>query len=497
MAVPLNTSPFRQAPIDPAQFGPTSPLGAQFAQPRAIDPVQTSQIPLNQRNPIGAPPTGLIGAEQALQAGGTGAIGANLLGGQFAREDITQGGQAATQALQQGQNILGQGFGQAGQTVGTAADVSQGLVGQGVERGIGVLGQQRGLSTLNSFFDQATDPITGFIDPGARAQILQGSLTGALGPEAQREAIANFSLDPGTQFQLEEAEKGLTRNAAAIGGLGGGRIRQQLSRNALGIAQGQLNTRIGQLGQQAALGLQAAQSAGQLRGTQGQIGANLLQQSDRDIANLIQTGALTQADIERSAGNTIAQLESTGALAGAGFEEVKAQVEQTTGRDLAQIAQNTGLNVSRIIENLGSTSAGLRTQAGRDLASAIASSSAQLADLQTTQGTGISGIVGTQVQNIGNLLLNQGLSDAAALEQQGVILANLESGQGSVAANVAANIGLINASSILRQSESTQQAITELGKAFGNTAFLESLTETEQAPRSTAELAQLPVFQGA
>ena len=374
-------------------------------------------------------------------------------------------------------------------------------------------------------FDQAVDPISGFIDPGQKAQILQASMTGALGPEAQAEAIRNFSGDPAAAFALEEAERATLRNASAIGGLGGGRVRQELQRQAQGIQNQQFNTRVDQLGGQAALGLNAASNAGQLRAQQGQLSSNLAAQTGRDVAGmrqigagmaqdlggaqanvargtsqdiasilesggvaqaglaeqsallqqqtgqsmaqLINSGAVTRADIETGAGNSIAQLIASGSLAGAEVESIAAQVEQSTGQSLAEVAQNTGINIASIAESLGSNSANLRSQAGRDLAAAIADSSAQLADLQNNQGSGLANIAGQTGEALANSLLKEGLLDADSARQLGTLLANISVEGASSQANLAASVGEFEAAGILGLGNAAQTAIGSLAAQFG------------------------------
>jgi hypothetical protein len=65
---------------------------------------------------------------------------------------------------------------------------------------------------------------------------LEAALTGALGPEAQQQAIDQFIQSPGQQFLRGEQEQALLRNQSAIGGLGGGRVRSALQEQALGRA---------------------------------------------------------------------------------------------------------------------------------------------------------------------------------------------------------------------------------------------------------------------
>lgn len=385
--------------ISAGRFSQQQQPAGQFFQP---GPQQQAGV---------APPTGLIGAEQALFGGAQGAIGAVQGAGAVGRQDIT-GGQVG--ALQQ---------------LGGATQALQ-------------QGQEQGLQFLGGATEQAVSPLQGFIDPGQRSIDLQADLSGANGPQAQAAAFAAFQQDPGTQFLAQEQEQALIRNAAATGGLGGGRIRQALQRNAFSRAQTDLQRRIGNLQGISGQGLQAAGQVGQLRGQQAIAGTSLIGQ-----------GAVAQADIQTLAAN----------------------VEQSTGVNLAQLEQQTGVNVGQILENLGSQSAEVRTQAGQDLSNAIQTASGQLADLQQNLGAGVSDINAGQIQNIGNLLIDRGLADANSERQLATILGNLAVGQGTLAANIASNIGQINAAGVLGQGTAIATAITELGKDEGVTDFLEGL----------------------
>jgi len=91
----------------------------------------------------------------------------------------------------------------------TLADVSQGLRGD--------------YATAQQF--QAP-----YREYGQEAAQRQAALTGALGPEAQQQAFAEYQASPALGFLQEQSERALMRNAAAMGGLGGGNVRQDLTK---------------------------------------------------------------------------------------------------------------------------------------------------------------------------------------------------------------------------------------------------------------------------
>jgi hypothetical protein len=270
------------------------------------------------------PPTGLIGYEQALQGGANAAMGA-----------------------------LSQGYGQA----------------QGALTPVGPGDMSRVNAALQPF--QQT---------GGKAFDLQGALSGALGPEAQKQAYANYQGSPGQQFLRDRAEQALLRNSAALGGLGGGRVRQELQRQAIGEAEQSFGNDFARLGHVAGVGANAAGQVGTIAGSlEGQrMGLNSAQQ----------------------------QL-------------------------LAQIASNTGTNAANIASTTGQQLARGRFDTGINLANAAQSTISALSDLANQQGQDISSTIGQGSGDLSNILAAAGQGDAQALQNLATIIANINAGQGS------------------------------------------------------------------
>jgi hypothetical protein len=79
--------------------------------------------------------------------------------------------------------------------------------------------------------------LTPYTEAGRGALTEQQALLGLSGQGAQQEAYARFTESPGQAFLRERQERALLRNAAAIGGLGGGNVRTALQEQAFGRAQ--------------------------------------------------------------------------------------------------------------------------------------------------------------------------------------------------------------------------------------------------------------------
>jgi len=107
--------------------------------------------------------------------------------------------------------------------------------------------QDKALAAQEKGFLRAQDLIGSLIDEDSQALNISRALTGALGPEAQQEAIANFQEDPGTQFIREQGERSIRNRAAATGGLGGPNLTKELIRFNQGLANQGLQQRIGNL----------------------------------------------------------------------------------------------------------------------------------------------------------------------------------------------------------------------------------------------------------
>ena len=267
----------------------------------------------------GVPQTGLIGAEQALQGGLQGALGA----------------------------------------VGRGADIAGG----------------------------ALQPFAG---TGGQAFQRQGALAGAGGPEAQRQAFAQFVESPGQQFLRERGEQAVLRGASATGGLGGGNVQEELMRRGIGFAQQDLQNQFGRLGSLSQIGAGAAGQQAGIAQRAGEFGGQAFLGTGEALA-----GGRTRAG-EQIAG----QVSGTGsALAnlisqqGAGVSDI---LGQGTG-SLANILQGAGQAQGLSQQQLAALLAQISTGAGGQVAGLAA-----LPQLQRKEGA-LAGI-GQAASGIGTLI---------------------------------------------------------------------------------------------
>lgn len=247
---------------------------------------------------------------------------------------------------------------------------------------------------------------------GAEAQNLQAALSGALGPEAQAEAYANYQASPGFQYSLDEAERALRRNEAATGGLGGGRLKQELMKQAIGMTSQEFGGMFDRLGDVAGRGMEGAKALG----------------------GLAQTGAGLYGDVGMTEGTVLADLLSGRGRAGG---ELAAQA----GRDVGEF----------------------RYRAGEDVAGAVTDTTSELARLINEQGGDLSGIVGDTGRTLADLLLSAGDLDAESKEELARLFMNAQLGMGSEAAESLSRAGVARGEGTRGAAE---QARTGAGELF-------------------------------
>jgi hypothetical protein len=161
--------------------------------------------------------------------------------------------------------------GQFGENYGLAGTETAML--SGAQLGLNQIGQTQ--QNVSDLFSQGAENLQPFATSGTQANNLQAALSGALGPEAQKQAFSSYQMSPGAQFAQEESERAITRNAAAIGGLGGGNVRDELSRRAVGTYMQDFGNQFNRLGEVANRGYGAASSLTGLKGAEAGIQSGL------------------------------------------------------------------------------------------------------------------------------------------------------------------------------------------------------------------------------
>ena len=475
---------------------PNAPTGDQFAQ--LIQTVQSGDRHISNINPMTngqlsfkdqgggggnsqviqsmpggrLPPTGLIGAEQALSGGLTGAESA-------IREGAAFGADSLQSERARGEALIREGIAFGDQTLTTGRDRAQQEIMQGQQRfGSDALGifdlasdpirqaEQRALSQSGARFDQAAAPMISATLSGVDANQLMAAQSGALGPEAQQAAYNQFNNSPGQQYLQEQAERGLLRNQSAIGGLGGGRVRQELQRQAMGLAQQDFGNQFSRLGQVAGAGQAAAGQLGQLRGTQAGLEAGITTGAGQQIGGIgaqlggqylgnVGQGNLMQAQLTGNTAQQVASLGGQGSLQAA-------QLANQTGAQLANLGGRMGEVGANLYQQTGQNLAQGRTNVGNQLSSNIGGTSSALANLINQQGMAGSNLLGETGGNLASILSGSGVQQAGLNTNLATILANIATGQGSQSASLPGVPG----------TQQTQGTIGAIGQAAGGIGTL-------------------------
>lgn len=264
-----------------------------------------------------------------------------------------------------------------------------GLIGseQALQQGLG-----GALSSIGRGADIAGGVLQPFAGGGASSFAQQLALSGASGPEAQRQAIAQFSASPGQQFLQEQGQRALLRNASAIGGLGGGNVRRELVRQGIGFAQQDFGDQFNRLGFLSQIGAGAAGQQAGIAQRAGEFGGQAILGTGQDLA-----GGRTRA------GEGIA-----GAIGG-------------TGSALADLISRQGQGISDILGQGTGSLANLLAEGGRGQQLSQEQLATLIANIATGSGSQVAGLPGlpglrpneSQLGNIGTLAAGAGTAIAA------------------------------------------------------------------------------------
>ncbi len=299
--------------------------------------------------------TGIQGAVDQLHAGNTNT--ANLIknftsGATNALQTGAAGSrQSIEQARSQGLNQIASGFGQArgDLTAGRAGALDQ------INKGIGTM-----------------DP---YAETGEQALQKEAALSGALGPEAQQQAIDSFIESPGQKWMREQQQQAVLSNAAATGGLGGGRVLSALQEEAFGRSATLQQQQLQNYRDLASRGQQAAGFQGQLYGQ----GANIHSQFGSGLANLAAQQGLASSGLMERSGQQLAGVEGQ-------LGVNLANLRQSAGQQAVGAEQSASTNIANLLASGGQSLAGLRTSAGTNLANINLGVGSQQANLAAQLG---------------------------------------------------------------------------------------------------------------
>lgn len=163
---------------------------------------------------------------------------------------------------------------------------------------------------------QVREDLTPFREAGTQALEEQRALLGLGGREAQEAAFGRFTDSPGQAFLRQRGEQALIRQHAAIGGLGGGRVREALQQQGISVAQQELQGQLARLSMMSEAG----------RGAIG-TGAGVASQIGQQLGQIGQAQAGGILGAQQARAQTASQLAGVGlgAMAGGGLLGKKAE----------------------------------------------------------------------------------------------------------------------------------------------------------------------------
>ncbi len=147
------------------------------------------------------------------------------------------------------------------QGVGQQTAGAGGAIGAAVDAE--TAGQQAAMEEQRRMLAGTMGQLNPYIETGEQALQQQRALTGLSGAEAQQQAFNQFAQSPGQKFLQDRAQRNLLRSSAAIGGLGGGNVREALVQQGIGFAQQDLDRTYGRLAGLSGQGLGAVGAGGQ------------------------------------------------------------------------------------------------------------------------------------------------------------------------------------------------------------------------------------------
>jgi hypothetical protein len=262
-----------------------------------------------------------------------------------------------------------------------------GLIGseQALQSGFNAAGQ-----SIEQGLNQATQTLSPYTQGGSGAFDYQAALSGAMGPEAQAQAYANYQQSPGQQYLVDQGERAITRNAAATGGLQGGNVLQELQRHGIGFAAQDFNDSFNRLGSLSSMGLSSASLLGGLQFNAGARVGDYAYGTGQALS-----GGRTRAgqDIAGAIGNTTSSL---------------ANLINQQGTGLSGIEVTASINLANILASAGEGDAAAIAQLQTLLANINSGSAANLGGLpaigQFYQPPSMLQDLGSMTQGLGSMM---------------------------------------------------------------------------------------------
>lgn len=260
--------------------GPVAPIiAAPFLVQGALSALAPQTAGMSAAQLAAADPyLASIGAQTAGTAGTAAAGAAGATGGGFSLPSLSSLTSSLPSSMSSIGNILTNPLVKTGLgTVGSYLKSSGAQDAATQAAAIQSQAAQSGINAQQAQFDKLMQNLKPFIETGTSAVGAQGALAGLGGIQAQMDAINALASSPTMQALTKQGEMGILQNAAATGGLRGGRTQEALAQFRPQMLSQLIQQQFQNLGGLSQLGQSAAAGGGTAGMNLGANVANLLQ----------------------------------------------------------------------------------------------------------------------------------------------------------------------------------------------------------------------------
>jgi len=250
---------------------------------------------------------------------------------------------------------------------------------------------------------------------------------------------ADFRVDPGYRFALQQGEEAIDRASIAAGRYDSGAVRKALQEYNQGLADQQYQQAYQRYTQQ------QSDIYSRLSGVAGQG-----QQAAGQIAQYRQAEANQLAALLSAAGSDIAGLQT-------GQGQQAAALLSGAGTNIANLQLGQGQQAATLLANAGSGIAGLQMGQGQQAAALLGSAGTGITNLQTGKANQLATLLGSTGINLANLQVGQGANLARLYTDTATVQANAQLATALQAQGIDANTAQ-QLAELIGQSASTKSA---------------------------------------
>lgn len=192
------------------------------------------------------------------------------------------------------------------------SSIGSGLLGASAQKkaaasaaGAQVEAASMGIEEQRRQFDAIQQLLAPFVETGTGATTAMANLAGLGGAEAQRAAISGIETSPEFLSTVQQGEEAILSQAAATGGLRGGRTQEALAKFRPAMLSSAIQNQYSRLGGLAGLGQASAAGQASMGQATGMNISNLLQQSGAAQAGAALARGQAQGNLWGGVGQTL------------------------------------------------------------------------------------------------------------------------------------------------------------------------------------------------